>query len=318
MKVYEAIFREGETEGVYALSVVENPAMQDMWIALSEQPQQIELAEVDEEKRLLLGAALIPNKKIYRNIDGNEFYITFKEETIEKLAHNFFKNQNNNNSSLEHEVKLEGMSVVEGWTVQDPNNDKSNAFGKTYEKGTWVTMMKVDNEEMWEKVKNGEIKGFSIDALLGLQEINLKSNIMNEEAKNSFLSELKEDIKALFTSEKKEVEEVKEVEEIQVQPELVEEVQTSDRDFDIEAIKADILESMKAEMSAQLEEKDNEIKAKNDELEALKVEMSKQPEAEEVKVSPEVVEKRKVEFNNNKIQTTKSRAYNNIAKSMGW
>ena len=97
MKVYEAIFREGETEGVYALSVVENPAMQDMWIALSEQPQQIELAEVDEEKRLLLGAALIPNKKIYRNIDGNEFYITFKEETIEKLAHNFFKNQNNNN-----------------------------------------------------------------------------------------------------------------------------------------------------------------------------------------------------------------------------
>ena len=318
MKVYEAIFREGETEGVYALSVVENPAMQDMWIALSEQPQQIELAEVDEEKRLLLGAALIPNKKIYRNIDGNEFYITFKEETIEKLAHNFFKNQNNNNSSLEHEVKLEGMSVVEGWTVQDPYNDKSNAFGKTYEKGTWVTMMKVDNEEMWEKVKNGEIKGFSIDALLGLQEINLKSNIMNEEAKNSFLSELKEDIKALFTSEKKEVEEVKEVEEIQVQPELVEEVQTSDRDFDIEAIKADILESMKAEMSAQLEEKDNEIKAKNDELEALKVEMSKQPEAEEVKVSPEVVEKRKVEFNNNKIQTTKSRAYNNIAKSMGW
>lgn len=141
---------------------------------------------------------------------------------------------------------------------------------------------------------------------------------MNEEAKNSFLSELKEDIKALFTSEKKEVEEVKEVEEIEVQPELVEEVQTSDRDFDIEAIKADILESMKAEMSAQLEEKDNEIKAKNDELEALKVEMSKQPEAEEVKVSPEVVEKRKVEFNNNKIQTTKSRAYNNIAKSMGW
>lgn len=318
MKVYEAIFREGETEGVYALSVVENPAMQDMWIALSEQPQQIELAQVDEEKRLLLGAALIPNKKIYRNIDGNEFYITFKEETIEKLAHNFFKNQNNNNSSLEHEVKLEGMSVVEGWTVQDPNNDKSNAFGKTYEKGTWVTMMKVDNDEMWEKVKNGEIKGFSIDALLGLQEINLKSNIMNEEAKNSFLSELKEDIKALFTSEKKEVEEVKEVEEIEVQPELVEEVQTSDRDFDIEAIKADILESMKAEMSAQLEEKDNEIKAKNDELEALKVEMSKQPEAEEVKVSPEVVEKRKVEFNNNKIQTTKSRAYNNIAKSMGW
>ena len=64
--------------------------MEDMWIALSEQPETIELAQVDEDKRLLLGACLIPNKKIYRNIDGNEFYITFSENTIEKLAHNFF------------------------------------------------------------------------------------------------------------------------------------------------------------------------------------------------------------------------------------
>ena len=321
MKVYEAIFKEGETEGVYALSVVEDPAMQDMWIALSEQPQQIELAQVNEEKRLLLGAALIPNKKIYRNVDGNEFYITFKEETIEKLAHNFFKNQNNNNSSLEHEIKLEGMSVVEGWTVQDPNNDKSNAFGKTYEKGTWVTMMKVDNDEIWNKVKNGEIKGFSIDALLGLQEINLKTEInMNDEAKKSLKDEILEGMKAFFTSDKKEVEEVKEVENIEVQPEEVEteEVEATDRDFDVEAFKADVLEAMKAEMSAQLEAKDSELKAKNDELEALKLEMSKQAEAEEVTVTPEVTEKKQVKFNNNPIQTTASRAKENIAKAMGW
>ena len=77
MKVYEAIFDENKTEGVYALSVVENPAMEDLWITLSKQSNKIELAQVDEKKRLLLGAALIPNKKIYRNIDGNEFYITF-------------------------------------------------------------------------------------------------------------------------------------------------------------------------------------------------------------------------------------------------
>ena len=113
MKVYEAVFKEGETEGVYALSVVENPAMEDFWITLSEQSTTVELAQVDDEKRLLLGAALIPNKKIYRNIDGNEFYITFSEETIEKLSHEFLKKQHNNNSSLEHEVSLNGMSVVQ-------------------------------------------------------------------------------------------------------------------------------------------------------------------------------------------------------------
>src|SRR6056297_991578 len=130
--VYEAVFKEGQTQGVYALSVVENPAMEDLWITLSEQPQEIEFSKVDEEKRLLLGAALIPNKKIYRNIDGNEFYITFSEDTIEKLAHSFLKEQANNNSSLEHEIKLDGMSVVEAWVVEDSNNDKSNAYGKTY------------------------------------------------------------------------------------------------------------------------------------------------------------------------------------------
>lgn len=320
MKVYEAIFKEGETEGVYALSVVENPAMQDMWIALSEQPQQIELAQVDEDKRLLLGAALIPNKKIYRNIDGNEFYITFKEETIEKLAHNFFKNQNNNNSSLEHEVKLEGMSVVEGWTVQDPNNDKSNAFGKTYDKGTWVTMMKVDNDEMWQKVKNGEIKGFSIDALLGLQEINLKSQItMDNEAKKSLKDEILEGVKALFTSQKEEVEETKEVENIEVQPEEVtEEVQTSDRDFDVEAFKKEMMEVLETQFKSQLEAKDAEVESVKAELEASKLELSKQAEAEEVSVSPEVTKKQVVKFNTNQIQTTKTRAMSNIAKAMGW
>lgn len=288
MKVYEAVFKEGQTEGVYALSVVENPAMQDMWIALSEQPQTVELAQVDEEKRLLLGAALIPNKKIYRNIDGNEFYITFSEKTIETLAHNFFKNQMNNNSSLEHEVKLEGMSVVEGWTVQDPNNDKSNAYGKTYEKGTWVTMMKVDNDEMWQKVKNGEIKGFSIDALLALEEINLKTEIeMTEDAKKSFLSELKEDIKALFTSQKEEVVEETVSEEVETQAPETEVVEDAKPEIDIEALKKELTDTLGVEFKSQLDEV---VKAKDKQIKELEAKLSKQPEKETVKVTPEVLD----------------------------
>lgn len=288
MKVYEAVFKEGETEGVYALSVVENPAMQDMWIALSEQPQTVELAQVDEEKRLLLGAALIPNKKIYRNYDGHEFYITFSEQTIEKLAHNFFKNQMNNNSSLEHEVKLEGMSVVEGWTVQDPNNDKSNAYGKTYEKGTWVTMMKVDNDEMWQKVKNGEIKGFSIDALLALEEINLKSEIeMTEDAKKSFLSELKEDIKALFTSQKEEVVEDAVSEEVETQAPEAEVVEEAKPEIDVEALKKELTDALGVEFKSQLDEV---VKAKDEQIKELEAKLAKQPEEESVKITPEVKE----------------------------
>lgn len=289
MKVYEAVFKEGENEGVYALSVVENPAMEDMWIALSEHPQKIELAQVDEEKRLLLGAALIPNKRIYRNIDGNEFEMFFTEETIEKLAHNFMLSQNNNNSSLEHQINLNGMSVVEAWTVENPLTDKSTNYGKEYPKGTWVTMMKVNNDDVWNKVKNGEIKGFSIDALLGLQEIKLNTNTnkMTEEVKKSIVTEVIDGVKALFSTKEEE-----NTENIEVQSEEVVE-----NEFDKEAFMAEVIETVKAEFSAQAEKElegvkvefESQIEALKKENEELKVELNKQPEVESVKLSTEEV-----------------------------
>lgn len=308
MKVYEAIYKEG-VEGIYALSVVENPAMEDLWVTLSEHPKQVELAAIDEEKRLLLGAALIPNKKIYRNIDGNEFYITFSEQTIEKLAHEFFKNQNNNNSSLEHEVKLDGMSVVEGWTVQDPQKDKSANYGKEYPKGTFVTMMKVDNDEIWEKAKNGEIKGFSIDALLGLQELKFNKSDMNEEVKKSIVTEVLDGVKALFnTNKEEEPKEVEQVEQIEVQTEEVKEVE--EPAFDAEAFARELKETLSVEFKAQLSEVE---KAKDKEIEDLKAELAKQPEVEPIKSKPEVT---KSEVKLNKGDSIYSRVFNNLSQTL--
>ena len=315
--VYEAIFKEGETQGVYALSVVENPAMEDLWIALSEQPQQIEFAKVDDEKRLLLGAALIPNKKIYRNIDGNEFYITFSEQTIEKLAHEFFKNQSNNNSSLEHEVKLEGMSVVEGWIVEDSKNDKSNAYGKEYEKGTWVTMMKVDNNEVWEKVKSGDIKGFSIDAVLGLTKLNLKSEIkMTNEVKDSIVNDVLNGVKTFFSNKDEKAEKAVVAEEVTLAEE--EEVVDETKE-EVYATKEELteLKSMVEEIKAMLDPKEEEeeilmakdsvLAEKEKEIETLKAELSKTPEAESVKVTPEVkknhADVKMKSYNKNSIKT---------------
>ncbi|MEM9823235.1 MAG: XkdF-like putative serine protease domain-containing protein [Bacteroidota bacterium] len=202
MRTYEVVFDENSDKVVYALSVVENPAMEDQWIKLEEHPKEIQFSAVDEDKRLLLGAALIPNKKVYRNQGGEEFYITFPKATIEACAHSFLKNGFQNNSSVNHEVKLEGVSVVQSWIVEDPEKDKSAIYGKTYEKGTWVTMMKVDNEEAWELAKKGELNGFSIDGLFSLKEINLNANVMTdkEQIKASIWATLKE----AFTPEKKE------------------------------------------------------------------------------------------------------------------
>ena len=314
MKVYEAVLSNDETQGVYALSVVENPAMEDEWIALSEHPQKIELAQVDEEKRLLLGAALIPNKRIYRNINDNEFEMFFKEETIERLSHNFFKQQNNNNSSLEHELKLEGMSVVESWTVTNPKTDKSVNFGKEYPRGTWVTMMKVDNDEVWAKVKNGEIKGFSIDALLGLEQINLKTEIqMTEEVKKNIVDDVINGVKALFSKPEEATE------NIEVKQEEVVEVQ--EEEFDKEAFMAEVIETVKTQFSAQAEKDIEAVKVefstKIEELtkenETLKAELNKQPEVEAIKAKPEVANKQ-VELNKN--AGIKDRVFFNLANNL--
>jgi hypothetical protein len=286
MKVYEAVFNEDTSKGVYALSVVENPAMQDLWITLSEHPKEVNLTLANEEKRLLLGAALIPDKRIYRNVDGNEFYITFNAQTIEKLAHSFLKNGNQNNSSLEHETQLSGMSVVEAWIVQDPNNDKSNSYGKTYEKGTWVTMMKVDNEDVWQKAKNGEIKGFSIDALIGLKELQVNfKNEVNMDLK-SITDAIADGFKSLkFSNETPEAlaeEPQKEVEEKQPETVDAEAIKETIKDALAKLSKDvdSILESFKAEFKKEVETKDATI-------ENLKTELSKQPETAPLRANPE-------------------------------
>jgi hypothetical protein len=244
----------------------------------------------------------------------------FKEETIERLSHNFFKQQKNNNSSLEHELKLEGMSVVESWTVTDPKTDKSVNFGKEYPKGTWVTMMKVDNDDMWAKVKNGEIKGFSIDALLGLEQINLKTEIqMTEEVKKTIVDEVIDGVKALFSTK----EATKEVEKIDVQlEEVVEEVVEEEvAEFDKEAFMAQVIETVKTEFSAQSEKAIEDVKVelstKIDELtkenDTLKAELNKQPEAEAIVAKPEVTRKQ-VELS--KSANIKDRVLHNLASNL--
>lgn len=204
MKVYEVVFDESQDAGVYALSCVDNPAMEDKWLTLADHPKEIQFSTIDEEKRLLLGAALIPNKKIYRKEEKDEYYITFSAETIEQCAHNFVKGGFVNNSTENHDVKLEGVSVVQSWIVEDPEKDKSANYGKTYEKGTWVTMMKVENDETWQKAKDGTLNGFSIDGLFSLKEMNLSNNDNNlimdkksliEAVKEALTFSKKEDVK---------------------------------------------------------------------------------------------------------------------------
>jgi len=172
---YEAIFDES-VKGVFGISLVENPATQEYFVTLSEdeKPYEIKLATIDEEKRILLGLVLEPNKPIYRNENGEEFNIIFNSQTVESLAHGFLLNGFQLNSSIEHDdKKIKDIAFVESWIVDDPKRDKSNAYGMEYQKGSWVIAMKVNDETLWQDyVKTGKVKGFSIDAMVKLKKVN--------------------------------------------------------------------------------------------------------------------------------------------------
>jgi hypothetical protein len=163
MKTIELyIDEENEFSGIEAISVVENPAIEEDFIALKK--QQVQLAEVDKEKRILMGAALVPNKKIYRTNGEDEYNIFFSEDTVRKASELFLSRGKQNNSTLEHDVKLNGLSVVESWIIEDKKKDKSKKYGFDLPIGTWMVSVKVNNDEIWNDfVKEGKVKGFSIE-----------------------------------------------------------------------------------------------------------------------------------------------------------
>ena len=180
MKIVELILDEmEELMGIQAISIVENPAIEENFVALKS--QEVQFAKQDEEKRILLGAALIPNKPIYRQNGEEEFYVYFTKETIRKASELFFQNSNQNSSTLEHEVELNGMSVVESWIVEDEEKDKSRIYGLDMPVGTWMVSMKVNNDDIWENyVKTKKVLGFSIEGFF-IDKVDFSAQELSEE-----------------------------------------------------------------------------------------------------------------------------------------
>ena len=163
MNIIELILDENdEMNGIEAISVVENPAIEEDFVFLKS--EEVKLAEVDKERRILMGAALIPNKPIYRRNGENEFYIFFSKDTVLKASQMYLKKGKQGEATLEHQEKITGLTVVESWIVEDEIQDKSRKYNLNVPVGSWVVSMKVDNDEIWnDYVKTGKVKGFSIE-----------------------------------------------------------------------------------------------------------------------------------------------------------
>ena len=163
MKIVELILDEEQEEsGIEAISIVESPAIESDFVALKN--EEVKLAEISKEKRILLGALLIPNKPIYRNGSDGDYYIFFSKDTISKASQMYLRNGYQNNSTLEHSKDLKGLTLVESWIVEDEVQDKSRKYGLNVPVGTWMGAVKVNNEEVWnEYVRTNKVKGFSIE-----------------------------------------------------------------------------------------------------------------------------------------------------------
>jgi hypothetical protein len=165
-KIVELVIDENHEEiTIDAISLVTEPAIAENFVYFNKEKHNLTLAKVDEEQKLLVSPALIPNKNIYRfDAENNqEYYVFFTESTVKKASEMYLKYNNNNNATVQHENKITGVHTVESWIVQDPKMDKSRLYGYDVPKGTWFVSMKIENEEIIKRIKDGELRGLSIE-----------------------------------------------------------------------------------------------------------------------------------------------------------
>lgn len=188
MDIIELFINENEAEdGISAISFVKQPAIEENFVALSQ--QKVEFKSIDDEKRVVVGLALVPDKEIYRRQGDYEYKIVFSKDTVRKASHLYLKQLNNNNATLEHEEDAQGISVVESWIVEDVENDKSKLYNLNAVEGAWVVVMKVDNDEIWKDVKEGTYLGLSIEGIFSDKEVKTSEEKV-EEVKEEVLEEM--------------------------------------------------------------------------------------------------------------------------------
>ena len=196
-------YKVGMDSETYKISMVSEPAIEVDYVALSKQ-DEVEVKLSSDERHICYGPALIPNRDIYRNNGDQEFYINFTEESIVKMSQDFMRNYRQHEVNLQHEENVDEVFVVESWVVEDPYRDKSNALGFNVPAGTWMVGMKVNNIDTWERVKSGELRGFSVESAISLEEFSKIDNNMDNTNEEMFLEKLRNVLKDFFSKKEEE------------------------------------------------------------------------------------------------------------------
>lgn len=166
-KVYELTVDTFNDAEVDFVSFVDEPAIELPFHYFGKDADQFTFANVDQEERKVTGPSMVPDKYIKQmDGDGMMYYVYFSQDTVKEISELFIKNDKHKNANVHHMSPVDGVTLVESWIVDDPDNDKANKFGfnsKNITPGTWMTTFKVDNDNFWNKIKSGEVRGFSIE-----------------------------------------------------------------------------------------------------------------------------------------------------------
>jgi len=200
MKVVELkLEKDKNGEGITAISLVKNPAIEQNWIAFSKDgiakpDKRFAFKTIDEDQRILAGPAMIPDKLIYRKDpgeDGEEYFVFFNGTTIRELSERFLLQGKQNNMTLEHEATLNDLSVVESWIVEDSEKDKSAMYGFELPVGSWFVKVKVLNDDVWNLVKENSVAGFSVEGVFTREIIKNSKQTMKKQTLDGYLDKIR-------------------------------------------------------------------------------------------------------------------------------
>ena len=164
-KIVELVIADDSEElAIDAISLVTTPAIEQDFVFFGKEKNNLTFAKVDEEKRMLISPALIPNKQIFRydpNTDS-EYYVYFSPETVRKASELYLKHNNHHKATYQHQDRVSGVLTVESW-IKEGDQDKSKMYGYDLPNGTWFVKMKINNDDLWEEIKSGNLRGLSIE-----------------------------------------------------------------------------------------------------------------------------------------------------------
>lgn len=159
------------------VALVDRPAIDKNFLAFKDQTKQLSFAIQSEDERIITGALMLADKPIYRNDENGEYYVVFTKDTIKQIAQKFFAKGYQSNVNLMHDsgMKLEGLTMFESWITDSKRGIQAMKGFEDVPDGSWFGSFKVNNPEVWAMIKDGRVKGFSVEGLFSYKKSDIQA-----------------------------------------------------------------------------------------------------------------------------------------------